>query len=86
MSHETDAGNQHDDHLVEVEPGVFEIRNQIPIQEDLSPYVGEWVILRNGRVLLHGHDLGKLCDDPAYQEGDMIYPVPPDGLKFYQVA
>lgn len=28
---------------------------------DLSPYVGEWVVLHNGAVIEHGHDLQNLA-------------------------
>lgn len=44
--------------------------------EDLTPYRGQWVALRDGRVVAHDLDSVLLRDNPAVEETDVLMPVP----------
>jgi hypothetical protein len=44
-------------------------------QDDLAPYAGQWVALRNGHVVASGIDPESLREDPAVEPDDVIVPV-----------
>lgn len=50
-------------------------RDSMP-KEDLSPFVGEWVALRNGRVVDHDSDFRSLRKKPGVREDDVTVRVP----------
>jgi hypothetical protein len=45
-------------------------------KEDLRPYAGKWVALRDGYVVASADDSVSLRDDPAVRESDQLLPVP----------
>jgi hypothetical protein len=53
-------------------------RETIP-HEDLSPYAGQWVALRDGHVVASDIDAVALRANPEVGEDDMLVPVPRDG-------
>jgi hypothetical protein len=55
---------------------VEEIQRQSAPKDDLKPYAGRWVALRDGHVIANALDAVTLRDDPAVREDDMILPVP----------
>ena len=46
-------------------------------KEDLSPYAGQWVALRDGRVVAADLTGVALRNNPAVEADDIIMPVPP---------
>jgi hypothetical protein len=44
-------------------------------KEDLSPYQGEWVVLRDGYVIAHGPDPVQLRESPDVAKDDAIIKV-----------
>jgi hypothetical protein len=55
----------------------FERRQQeLAIQDDLRPYEGQWVAIRNGHAVAHDFDLGRLYQSPDVDPGDLIVAVP----------
>jgi hypothetical protein len=53
-------------------------QNVLP-KEDLTPYAGQWVALRNGRVVAHDIDAVALRANPDVSEDDVLLPVPTGG-------
>jgi hypothetical protein len=53
---------------------------------DLQHYDGQWVAVRDGRVVAAAVDEETLRADPAVQEGDDVYPIgdPPSGFYFIE--
>jgi len=53
---------------------------------DLQHYDGQWVAVRDGRVVAAAADEEALRADPAVQEGDDVYPIgdPPSGFYFIE--
>jgi len=45
-------------------------------QDDLTPYRGRWVALRDGHVVASDFDSVALRDNPDVREDDMLVPVP----------
>lgn len=45
-------------------------------KEDLRPYVGQWVALRDGIVVAHDIDPVSLREQPGVHPTDVILPVP----------
>ena len=45
-------------------------------KQDLRPYAGKWVALRDGYVVAAAEDSVSLRDDPAVDESDQLLPVP----------
>ena len=45
-------------------------------KEDLSPYAGQWVALRDGHVVASDLDPVALRDKPEVRADDMLMPVP----------
>lgn len=61
---------------------VLEIQSQqqaIMPREDLKPYAGQWVALRDGQVVASDLDPLALRDNPSVTETDTLMPVPPPG-------
>lgn len=46
--------------------------------QDLAPYRGMWVAMRNGRVIASNEDLDAVLDDPKVKSEDEISLVPSD--------
>jgi hypothetical protein len=46
------------------------------IREDLTPYAGSWVAIRDGKVVASALDAVELRDKPAVYADDMLMPVP----------
>ena len=44
-------------------------------KEDLSPYAGQWVALRNGRVVASDIDAARLRQHPLVRDEDVVVPV-----------
>jgi hypothetical protein len=55
--------------------------------EDLEPYDGRWVAVREGKVVAHAEDEESLREDPAVRDGDLVFPVgePPSGFYLINV-
>jgi hypothetical protein len=55
------------------------------VSEDLDQYDGQWVAVREGRVVAHAPDEEALRADPEVRDGDLVYPIgdPPSG--FYMI-
>lgn len=53
-------------------------QNELAPKDDLSPYVGQWVALRDGHVVASDLDAVALRDNPAVHEDDVLMPVPTD--------
>ena len=57
-------------------PGVVErAQEELAPKEDLSEYAGQWVALRDGRVVANDIDPSRLRENPDVHEGDVIVPV-----------
>jgi hypothetical protein len=46
------------------------------VQEDLTPYSGSWVAIRDGKVVASALDSVELRDNPDVREDDFFMPVP----------
>lgn len=44
--------------------------------EDLTPYKGRWVALREGHVVASDFDAARLRDNPEVRDDDVLTPVP----------
>jgi hypothetical protein len=65
---------------------IFELKQQaLEIHDDLSPYEGQWVVIRDGHVVAYGRDTAKLRELPNVLDSDIFVTVPPPGLMFYEV-
>jgi hypothetical protein len=53
-------------------------QDELAPKDDLSPYVGQWVALRNGHVIASDLDAVALRDNPDVHEDDILMPVPTD--------
>ena len=55
--------------------------------DDLEHYTGEWVAMREGRVVAHHPAEEELRADPRVRAGDDIFPVgePPSGFYLINV-
>jgi hypothetical protein len=53
---------------------------------DLEHYTGQWVAVRDGRVVAAAADEEALRADQAVREGDDVYPIgePPSGFYFIE--
>ena len=49
------------------------------VLEDLTPYAGSWVAIRNGKVIASALDAVELRDKPEVTEDDFLMPVPDAG-------
>ena len=52
-------------------------------REDLSPYVGQWVVLRDGYVVAHDIDIDRLRERSELREDDVILPVSPSRAGYF---
>jgi hypothetical protein len=52
------------------------------VQEDLTPYAGSWVAIRDGKVVASALDSVELRDHPDVHEDDLLMPIPtgPSGV------
>jgi len=48
-------------------------------QEDLSPFAGQWVAIRNGKVIANELDSVALRNNPEVESDDLLLPVPDQG-------
>jgi hypothetical protein len=61
----------------------FEQRQQqVHPNEDLAPYAGQWVALREGHVVASDRSGVALRDHPDVRSGDVLMPVPPASSIF----
>ncbi len=51
-------------------------QSQVSPKEDLRPYAGLWVALRDGRVVASAVDAVPLRDRPEVHTNDILLPVP----------
>ncbi len=51
-------------------------QEDLAIHEDLKPYAGNWVALRNGKVVASALDSVELRDKPEVLDDDVLMPVP----------
>lgn len=49
------------------------------VTDDLAPYAGQWVAIRDHRVIASAIDAPSLRADPAVGADDLLMPVPADG-------
>ncbi len=52
-------------------------------KDDLTPYRGQWVALRDGHVIASDIDAVALRDNPVVKSEDTLLPVPPGGERVY---
>ncbi len=57
---------------------VEEIQRQLAPKDDLTPYEGQWVALRDGHVVASALSAEALRDLDEVRHDDMILPVPPN--------
>jgi hypothetical protein len=48
-------------------------------REDLVPFAGQWVAIRNGKVIASDLDALSLRNQPEVGPGDLLLPVPDQG-------
>jgi hypothetical protein len=72
--------------VVEEEAEEGDDRPPLP-EGDLEHYDGEWVAMRDGRVVAHNPDPEALRADPAVRETDDVFPIgdPPSGFYLINV-
>jgi hypothetical protein len=59
------------------------LQQQLAPKEDLSPYAGQWVALRDGMVVASDIDPMRLRENPDVRGDDVIIPVgDPEGGYF----
>lgn len=51
-------------------------QSDLVIREDLTPYAGSWVSIRDGKVVASALDAVELRDKPEVHEDDVLMPVP----------
>lgn len=47
-----------------------------PVDEDLTPYAGSWVAIRDGKVIASALDSVELRESPDVHSDDLLMPVP----------
>jgi hypothetical protein len=52
---------------------------QLIPHEDLGPYAGQWVAIRDGKVIVSDLDAVALRSRPEVREDDLLLPVPDQG-------
>jgi Family of unknown function (DUF5678) len=79
--------SEHDAELEEqgATEGGEDEKSSLP-EGDLEHYTGQWVAVRDGRVVAAAADEEALRADPAVREGDDVYPIgdPPSGFYFIE--
>lgn len=58
---------------------VIEIQTNPLVTDDLDPYAGGWVAIRDGKVVAGALDPIELRTNPDVDERDALMPVPLDG-------
>jgi hypothetical protein len=58
---------------------VKEIQREPLVTDDVRPYVGSWIAVREGKIIGSALDPIELRDNPAVRDDDALMPVPPDG-------
>lgn len=58
---------------------VKEIQTNPLVTDDLAPYEGAWVAIREGKIIASALDPIELRDNPDVRDDDALMPVPPDG-------
>jgi hypothetical protein len=53
--------------------------------ENLDPYDGRWVAMREGKVVAHAADEETLKAHPQFVEGDLAFPVGHPVTGFYMI-
>ncbi|WP_249021044.1 hypothetical protein [Conexibacter sp. S30A1] len=53
-----------------------EIQTEPLVTDDLAPYEGAWVAVRDGRIVASALTPVELRDDPQVQDTDALIPVP----------
>jgi hypothetical protein len=56
-----------------------------PTAENLDPYDGKWVAMRNGKVIAHADDEPTLRTHPAIAQHDLIFPIGHPVTGFYML-
>ena len=51
-------------------------QSDLVIREDLTPYAGSWVAIRDGTVVASALDSVELRDKPGVHDDDVLMPVP----------
>lgn len=51
-------------------------QEDLVVREDLTPYAGSWVALRDGKVVASALDAVGLRDKPEVRDDDVLMPVP----------
>lgn len=70
----------------EVQQEAQEAQNRMNemLPEDLEDYTGQWVAIRDGRVVIASEKAEEVFNSPDVEETDLLYLVPPPGPHFYQ--
>jgi hypothetical protein len=55
-------------------------------EDDLEHYTGEWVAMRDGKVIAHHPQLEELQASPEVQPTDAVFPVGEPPAGFYTVS
>ena len=58
-------------------------KDAIPVAENLDPYDGRWVAMREGKVVAHAGDEKTLRAHPALEPGDLVFPIGHPVTGFY---
>ena len=53
------------------------------VLEDLTPYAGSWVAIRDGKVVASALDPVELRNKPEVAEHDLLMPVPDSGASTF---
>jgi len=58
-------------------------KHTIPVPENLDPYEGRWVAMRDGKLVAHAEDEETLRAHPGLQKEDLLFPVGQPTTGFY---
>ena len=58
---------------------VQEIQTEPLVTDDLTPYEGSWIAIRDGKVVASALSAIELRDNPDVRDDDALMPVPPGG-------
>jgi hypothetical protein len=58
-------------------------QTELDAKVDLSPYLGEWVALRDGLVVASDEVVEALLDRPEVHESDVLMPVSPSRSGYF---
>jgi ubiquinone biosynthesis protein UbiJ len=68
---------------VEEKSGLAKAQTELDPREDLTPYLGEWVALRNGKVVASEKKALELRAHPEVEDGDVLMPVSPSRSGYF---